>query len=212
MPDLSSDVSAATHAADTLHDLAPDPVRAATKYAEPSEPTKARLSEFRMSDGGICELDLSKNVKDAYRDEYTQRHLAHSHLMDAIHDELSHVNGQVWVAVPFEEAHKDQHGENMGTRWVLCNSSANSDPDVTARLVAQEVRIYNDDSVYAATPPREAKRPRFSQRATEQWRPGSKLELSFIDVREAYCNCFHPEGFTRGSLLNLDCPKTCLHD
>ena len=83
---------------------------------------------------------------------------------------------------------KDSSGYIAGTRWVLCNKQDASDPDVRARLVAQEISTHPDDSFYAATPPLEAKRLLFSQWASEQYREGSRLKLSFIDVRQAYFN------------------------
>ena len=76
----------------------------------------------------------------------------------------------------------------MGTRWVLCNKNDSADPDIRARPVAQEISTFADDSYYAATPPLEAKRLLFSQWATEQWRGGKRLKLSFVDVRKAYFN------------------------
>ena len=76
----------------------------------------------------------------------------------------------------------------IGTRWVMCNKQDAAEPDVRARLVAQEVSTHADDSFYAATPPLEAKRLLFSQWASEQYRQGSRLKRSFIDVRKAYFN------------------------
>ena len=68
---------------------------------------------------------------------------------------------------------------------VICNKDDQSDPDVRARLVAQEVNTHEDSSFFAATPPLESKRMLFSQWATERVRGGSALKLAFVDVRKA---------------------------
>ena len=96
-PDLPKDVIAAMNVASSLHDLAPGPVLAAIRNAEPTRPTKAKLTKIRMNDGTIRDLDINTNFKETYRDEYTKQDLPHSHLMDAIHDELSYFNDKVWV-------------------------------------------------------------------------------------------------------------------
>ena len=59
-------------------------------------------------------------------------------------------------------------------------------PDVRARLVAQEVNMQADTSFFAAAPPFASKRMLLSQFATEKVRDGKPLKLSFIDVRKAY--------------------------
>ena len=72
----------------------------------------------------------------------------------------------------------------IGTRWVLSNKNDALDPDVRARLVAQEINVFNDESAYAATPPLESKRLLLSQWAAEKTRNGAPLNLSVIDVKE----------------------------
>ena len=71
---------------------------------------------------------------------------------------------------------------------MICNKNDNSDPDVRARLVAQEINNNDDMSFFAATPPLESKRMLLSQFATEKFRDGKPLKISFIDVRKAYFN------------------------
>ena len=67
--------------------------------------------------------------------------------------------------------------------WANCNKNDINDPDVRCRLMAQEVNVHPDDSFYAATPPLEAKRQLFSERASTQ---EAYKQISFIDVKKAY--------------------------
>ena len=103
-------------------------------------------------------------------------------------DEIDYFNDIVWVGVSMEEALSDPEAKIVGTRWVNCNKADLAEPDVRARLVAQELSIFHDESFYAATPPLEAKRLLFSTWASEQERDGKRLKLSFVDVRKAYFN------------------------
>ena len=88
--------------------------------------------------------------------------------------------------VCLEEAMAGAGAKVVGTRCVICNTGDANDPDVTARLLAQEVSHHSDASFFAATPPLESKLMLFSQWATEKTRGGERLQLSFIDVRKAY--------------------------
>ena len=119
---------------------------------------------------------------------------------------------RVGGGVPLEEARNDPQGKPIGARWVLCSKSDNSDPDVRARLVAQEVSTYNDDNFHVATPPLGANKLLFSQWATEQWRSGSRLKLSFIDVRKPYFNGVPSRRLYVKLLQNWAFPKTWLQD
>ena len=71
---------------------------------------------------------------------------------------------------PEPEALKEDGAKVSGTRWVICNKNDANDPDVRARRVAQEVSHCEEVSCYAATPPLEARRMLFFQRATEKER------------------------------------------
>ena len=98
--------------------------------------------------------------------------------------------GVVFRGVDLSEAMQDPNGKIVGCRWVNCNKGDLSDPDISCRLVAQEVNHGDGptDAFYAATPPLEAKRLLFSQWATERRRDGKHLKLSFVDIRMAYFN------------------------
>ena len=105
---------------------------------------------------------------------------------EAIKEELYYFNQHVWTAVPMDVALQNADAKIVGSRWVICNKNDQSDPDVRARLVAQEISSHADTSFFAATPPLEAKRMLLSQFSTERRRRGHNLKLSFIDVQKAY--------------------------
>ena len=73
------------------------------------------------------------------RDEYTNEPLPHPELVEPMYDDLEYVNDHVWAAVPLSQALSDTHAKVIGTRWVLCNKNDRANPDVRARLVAQEL-------------------------------------------------------------------------
>ena len=96
-----------------------------------------------------------------------------------MHDELNFLNEKVWLGVPLHEAQRDPESKIIGTRWVVSNKGDANEPDVRARLVAQEVAQHGDASFFAATPPLESKRMLFSQWATERSRHGKPLKLLY---------------------------------
>ena len=87
-----------------------------------------------------------------------------------------------------QDAIKEPGAKIISCRWVVCNKSDMSDPDIRARLVAQEVNLHGDASFFAATPPLESKRMLFSQWSTERSRNGVPVKLSVVDIRKAYFN------------------------
>ena len=184
-PELTPDVVAAMSVAGSLHDFAPDPATLAIREADAKNTSKAGTTKFRMSDGSIRTLNLDNNVKDGCRDEYTRDFLPHNERKDAMLDGFAYFNDTVWCGVHTHEARADPGAKIVGTRWVLSNQGDSAEPDVRARLVAQEVATYQNDNFYAATPHLEAKQLLFSQWATEQFRDNAFLKLSFIDVRKA---------------------------
>ena len=149
---------------------------------------KSMVIPFKFADGRKVQVKLSDHFKPRYRDEYTGEDLPTSHTHKAILDELQYLNNEVWEGVDIKEALSEPDAKVIGTRWVNCNKRDIHDPDVRARLVAQEVNTHPEDSFFAATPPLEAKRMLMSEFATERYRDGKPLKLSFIDVRKAYFN------------------------
>lgn len=69
----------------------------------------------------------------------------------------------------------------IGTRWVSCNKGDKAHPDIRCRVVSQEVKTYQSEEFYAATPPLEALRLIVSLAADEP-----ELEVSLVDISRAY--------------------------
>ena len=177
------EMAAAMARAGMLHDLPPsissivsDADRSGHKWA----------TRLKMHDGSTRLIELAHHFKDQYRDEYTGETLPSDWIKEAIFDEIHYFNTHVWTGIPAEVARSDPEAKIIGTRWVLNNKGDIHNPDVRARLVAQEVGDGPDSAFYAATPPLESKRLLLSQWATERERNGQCLKLSFIDVRKAY--------------------------
>ena len=105
----------------------------------------------------------------------------------AMLEELKYFCDKVWELVPLEHAQQDTDGKIIGSRWVNCIKNDMTNPDVRYRLVAQEVNLFHDESFCAATPPLEAKRMLFSEFATHRPKGSAPLQLSFVDVKKAYC-------------------------
>ena len=141
--------------------------------------------------GGHIELDWDDmNFKEIYRDEYTNEILPTHLIKEAIKEELSYFNARVWEVTNRDGMEKFKDAKLVRCRWVLSNKGDAQCPDVRARLVACEVNHSNtkESDFFTSTPPLEAKRMLFSKYANEPVKNNIKMELGFIDVREAYFN------------------------
>ena len=188
-PDLEDpNAQSAMLVAGSLHDVPIAPVLATVQQEDLASKNKHHVTTFKMSDGSSKKINLQHSMKPVYLDEYTRAALPHQQLVEAMYDELDYFNEHVWRGIPLAQAQKDPTAKIICTRWVLSNKGDASEPDVRARLVAQEISLHHDESFYAATPPLEAKRLLLSQFASERTRDGAPLKLSFIDVRKAYFN------------------------
>ena len=78
-------------------------------------------------------------------------------IREAIVNELTYFNDNVWLVVDAEEARADKEGKILAGRFVLSNKGDTEAPDCRARCVACEVHTYDDTASFAATPPLEAK-------------------------------------------------------
>lgn len=67
------------------------------------------------------DLDLEKNFKDGYKDEYTNEWLPTEGTKDAMYDELSYFCDKVFIGVSLQEAKQDAEGKIVGCRWANCN-------------------------------------------------------------------------------------------
>ena len=70
-------------------------------------------------------------------------------------------------------------------RWVRVNKGTKEKPNVRCRVVAKEIKTYDDDSLFAATPPLESLKVLLAMAASHRW------ALKHIDVKRAY---FHAKA------------------
>ena len=144
------------------------------------------VADFKLRDGTVRKVDLSATMKSKYVDEYTREELPLAQVRDAIADELSWLNDEVWEGSWKHDVDLEDDAIVVGTRWVACNKGDQENPDVRMRLVAQEVNTYHEEAYFAATPPIECKRALMSEYATRRTFKGKPLKMSFVDVRKAY--------------------------
>ena len=105
-----------------------------------------RLTKHRFHDGSTGTVRLDDHFKEAYKDDYTGQTLPRSLIEDAVHDELRDFNNHVWTSCPIDHALADKSAKLIGTRWVMSNKNDNIDPDCRARLVAQEIITFSEES------------------------------------------------------------------
>ncbi len=80
----------------------------------------------------------------------------------------------VWRVVP--RAHAAGR-RVVGTRWVSCNKGDAEHPEIRCRLVCQEVKTYQSEEFYAATPTGETLKLILSFAAED-----ADLEVSLVDL------------------------------
>ena len=145
-PEISSAVFKAAHVRDVpVSDCSVDNSRGSSRGS--------MHTKLKMHDGTVNDIDLSQHFRDSYKDECTNELLPKEWIQDAIFEELQYFNQHVWIGVPEGVAKQDADATAIGTRWVPSNKGDIHQPDVRARLVAQEVGDGPDSAFYAATPP-----------------------------------------------------------
>ena len=97
----------------------------------------------------------------------------------------------MFTFVPVSEAYAATGKAPIATRWVGVNKNGESMPEYRSRCVAKEINRGNTESLFAGTPPLEAKKALFSMAMTEfagsrAAKPRGRKKLLFIDVRRAY--------------------------
>ena len=105
-----------------------------------------------MDDGKTHNVHIRQYMKSQYRDEYTNELLPSEWVHAAMHDELSFLNEKVWHGVSLKAALADPGSTQIGTRWVVNNKGDANEPDVRARVVAQEEAQYGDSSFFCSDP------------------------------------------------------------
>ena len=111
------------------------------------------VARFKFRDGTTHEVDLMPSMKEKYLDEYIRDPLPIPEVADAVADELTWLNDEVWDGVWKHEVDIEQDALVVGTRWAACNKGDHHNPDVRMRLVAREVNTYKKEAYFAATPP-----------------------------------------------------------
>ena len=95
----------------------------------------------------------------------------------------------MWELSNAQRVLQNKTAKIIRTRWAICNKGDAANPDVRARLVAQELNTYKSDEFFASTPPLEAKRLSLSELTTKKTtEDGRALEVSFVDIEKAYSN------------------------
>ena len=125
-------------------------------------------------------LSEEERARPTY-DEYTGEELPPNLVAAGKQEELKYfASKQVWRAVPRPRA---PGMKVIGTRWVCCNKGDSINPDVRCRLVCQEMKRYETDELFAATPPIETMRLLVSMAAESE-----DLVMSLVDISRAYFN------------------------
>lgn len=99
----------------------------------------------------------------------------------------------VYTKVPVSFAWKRTSKKPIGVRWVDINKGDDVHPNYSSRLVAKEIKVRSDLSLFAATPPWETIKLLFSLAVTRGvgWDSTEALgkKIDVIDVRRAVVYC-----------------------
>ncbi len=71
----------------------------------------------------------------------------------------------------------------VGTRWVNCDKGDAEHPEIKCRLVAQEVKTYQSDEFFSATPMTEALKMFITLAAEDK-----RKQVTVVDISRAYFN------------------------
>ena len=90
--------------------------------------------------------------------------------------------------MPLKECWDETGQDPVGTKWLETNKGDEENLNIRARLVAQEFASKQLKTIFAATPPWEAKKALLSMAVTEGigWGAGWCHKIDFIDVKRAY--------------------------
>ena len=122
--------------------VAQDAKSLAVKSSEP------KAGELPKQDGGTVKVHYALNdFRETYLDEYTREPLPHALVRDAIAVELNYFNNRVWELVDANKILGDKDATVIRTRWVITDKGDSNEPDIRARLVAQEINTFKHDDV-----------------------------------------------------------------
>jgi hypothetical protein len=131
---------------------------------------------------GDVPLQAVRESKDTY-DEYTGLLLDPVLVQKGKDEELRYFKTKnVWDIVARSNA---GNRRIIGTRWICSNKGDTENPDIRCRLVCQEVKTYQTEDFFAATPPLETLRLIVSIAAEDPDR-----QITLVDISRAYFNAF----------------------
>jgi hypothetical protein len=144
--------------------------------------TTTPLSEAILSAISEVPLQTGGTAKDTY-DEYTGVLLDPVLVAKGKEEELKYFKTKtVWEIV----ARASSEGRKIvGTRWICSNKGDEDNPEIRCRLVCQEVKTYQTEEFFAATPPLETLRMILSIAAENP-----EKDVSLVDISRAYFNAF----------------------
>ena len=127
--------------------------------------------------GDINELSALSAARTV-RDEYTGEPLDPELVKRGMDEELRYFRSKnVWEVMPRSRA---AGRRVVGTRWVCSNKGDAEHPEIRCRLVCQEVKTYQTEEFFAATPPIESLRMILSLAAE-----GPGRHVTLVDISRA---------------------------
>ena len=140
-------------------------------------PLNSALAQALTDEEGIRTFQMVKEARDEYTGEELDAALVH----EAKKEELAYFKSKrVWRVVP---RHRARGQRVVGTRWVNSNKGDHEHPEIRCRLVAQEVKTYESDEFFAATPLTESLKLIISMAAEDPRR-----QVTLVDISRAYFN------------------------
>ena len=147
----------------------------------------------RLSDSGIgacCSVDCQlPEYEGEFWDDISGKPLNKEGVIRARAEEMQEFKEHtVYVKRPTSECWEKTGSGPVGVKWIDINKGDEEKQKLRSRLVAQEFNTNKADSIFAATPPIEAKKALFSLAVTEGigYGDGWQYKLEFIDVKRAY--------------------------
>ena len=146
--------------------------------------------------GAVDKIDEAKidmqNYTDAtFYDDVSGKELPKQLAIRARETELEYSRFmKLWSKVPIKECYEKTGAAPIGVKWIEVNKGDDLNPNIRARLVAQEFNQGKLSTIFAATPPLEAKKALMSMAVTEGigYGAGWSYKLDFIDIKRAYFN------------------------
>ena len=127
--------------------------------------------------------------QDKYWGEITGEELDPNVVKKARKLELDYFKSKkVYHKVPRAKARAITGKNPITIRWIDVNKGDDKNPNYRSRLVAREMNYGKEESIFAATPPLEAKKALFSIVASRHGRNGKAMKISFVDISRAYFN------------------------